>query len=245
MKLQFLGCGDAFGSGGRFNTCLLVEGAHTRFLLDCGASSLIAMRRYGVAPQSIDTIFITHLHVDHFGGLPYFILDAQFAKRTAPLTIAGPPGLRDRLPEAMEVFFPNSSHIARKFDVRVLELEPRVRTAVNDISVTPYVVSETHVVNSLSLALRVEAEDRIITYSGDADWCDDLAEAAYEADLFVCEAYFYEKEIRYHLNFKTLEKHLPEIRPKRLILTHMNDDMLSKISSIDYETAEDGKVVDF
>ncbi len=245
MRLQFLGSGDAFGSGGRFNMCMLVESAATRFLLDCGASSLIAMKRYGVSPDSIDTILITHLHADHFGGLPFFILDAQFSKRRTPLTIAGPPGLRRRLPEAMEVFFPSSSKIMQKFDVGILEWEPRVQAVINNLSVTPYVVSADHVAHSPSFALRVETDGRILTYSGDADWCNELAEAAHEADLFVCEAYFYEKEIRYHLNLKTLEKRLPEIRAKRLILTHMSNDMLCRSGRISYEIAEDGKVVDF
>jgi ribonuclease BN (tRNA processing enzyme) len=245
MRLQFLGSGDAFGSGGRFNMCMLVESKSKRFLIDCGASSLIAMKRFNVSSDSIDTIFITHLHADHFGGLPFFILDAQFSKRLLPLTIAGPPGLRQRFTEAMDIFFPGLSKIQQKFDVRILELEPRVKALVNDISVTPYVVSATHVASSLSFALRVEIDGRVLTYSGDADWCDELAEAAYEADLFVCEAYFYEKAIRYHISLKTLEKHLAEIRPKRLVLTHMSNDMLVRGDTIDYETAEDGKVVDF
>lgn len=245
MRLQFLGSGDAFGSGGRFNTCMLVEADSTRFLIDCGASSLIAMKRGQVPPNSIDTIFISHLHADHFGGLPFFVLDAQFSKRMSPLTIAGPPGLRRTFTQAMDLFFPGSSKIPQKFDVQILELEPRVQASINNISVTAYVVSDTHVRESPSFALRLEVDGRILTYSGDADWCDELAQAAHEADLFVCEAYFYEKEIQYHINLKTLEKHLPEIRPKRLILTHMSPDMLARVNSIDYETAEDGKVVDF
>jgi len=245
MRLQFLGSGDAFGSGGRFNTCMLVENESTGFLVDCGASALIAMKRFRVAPDSIDTIFISHLHVDHFGGLPYFILDAQFSKRSSPLTIAGPPGLNRRLKEAMDVFFPGSSEIEQKFDIRIHELEPGVKTLVNDISVTPYVVSTKHVRGSLSFALRFETEGRILAYSGDSNWCDALAQAGCEADLFVCEAYFYEKEIKYHINLKTLEKHLEEIRPKRLILTHMSADLLARLDSIRHEIAEDGKVVTF
>ncbi len=245
MRLQFLGSGDAFGSGGRFNMCMLLESESTRSLMECGASSLIAMKHFRVSPNSIDTILITHLHADHFAGLPFFILDAQFSKRQSPLTIAGPSGLHEVFFEAMDLFFPGSSKIAQKFDLRILELEPRVQTSINELTVTPYAVSDKHVANSQSFALRLEMDGRVLTYSGDTDWCPELAEAAYEADLFVCEAYFYEKAIKYHLNLKTLEQHLPEIRPKRLILTHMSNDMLGRSDTIKYEMAEDGKVVDF
>src|SRR5690242_10684844 len=109
MKVTFLGSGDAFGSGGRFNTCFFVETGSGNFLIDCGASSLIAIRKFGVDPNTISTIFISHLHGDHFGGLPFLLLDAQFySKREAPLTLVGPPGFRERLAQAMELFFPGS-----------------------------------------------------------------------------------------------------------------------------------------
>src|ERR1700688_1020123 len=107
MRVQVLGSGDAFGSGGRLNTCFMVHRGTSSFLIDCGASVMIAIRRFGIDPNQIGAIFLTHLHADHFGGLPFFILDAQLvSRRTAPLTIAGPPGLRDRLTTAMETFFP-------------------------------------------------------------------------------------------------------------------------------------------
>lgn len=51
FTVQFLGSGDAFGSGGRFQTCIYVDAGQTRFLFDCGASSLVAMKRFGVAPS--------------------------------------------------------------------------------------------------------------------------------------------------------------------------------------------------
>ena len=44
MKLTVIGCGDAFGSGGRFNTCFMIDTASKRLLLDCGASSLVALK---------------------------------------------------------------------------------------------------------------------------------------------------------------------------------------------------------
>ena len=119
MKVRFLGSGDAFGSGGRFQTCIQLQTGASHLLVDCGASSLIAMRRFGVDPQAIDTVLLSHLHGDHFGGVPFLILDGQFRRRTRPLTVAGPPGVEARVRQAMEVFFPGSAAIEKEVLRRV------------------------------------------------------------------------------------------------------------------------------
>src|SRR6187551_3851107 len=89
MRLQFLGSGDAFGSGGRFNTCFHLErAAHGNVLVDCGASSMVAIRKWQVEPNAVSTVLVSHLHGDHFAGLPFFLLDAQLvSRRTAPLVL--------------------------------------------------------------------------------------------------------------------------------------------------------------
>ena len=116
VEIRFVGCGDAFGSGGRFQTCIAVRSPNDFFLIDCGASSLVAWRPQGIQPREVSKIFITHLHGDHFGGLPFLLLDAQYAtKREEPLTIAGPPGLQERLEQAMEALFPGSSKVRPRF----------------------------------------------------------------------------------------------------------------------------------
>ena len=98
MKLTVVGCGDAFGSGGRLQTSYLVETAATRFLIDCGATALIGLNKLGIDPNSIPTIFISHLHGDHYAGLVWWLIHAQHvAKRTVPLTVAGPVGHRGAL----------------------------------------------------------------------------------------------------------------------------------------------------
>ena len=92
MNITFLGTGDAFGSGGRLQTCIALH-ASIGILIDCGATALIGMKRYGIDPQSIDVVVLSHLHGDHFAGLAYLIRETQIAAaRTRPLTIVGPPG---------------------------------------------------------------------------------------------------------------------------------------------------------
>src|SRR5258708_29610500 len=91
LRLTFLGSGDAFGSGGRLQTCMLVEGEGRRWLLDCGATSLVALRRAGIDPATIDAILISHPHGDHFGGVPFVLLDGQFRRGAPPPLVARPP----------------------------------------------------------------------------------------------------------------------------------------------------------
>lgn len=242
MQLQFLGCGDAFGSGGRFNTCFLVRAASTSFLIDCGASSMIAMRKFAVDPNEIDCVLLTHLHGDHFGGLPFFLLDAQLnSRRVRPLVIAGPPTTERRLLDTMECLFPRSSKIDWRFDLRIIAMEPGVQWRHGPISVTPYLVH--HQCGAPPFALRIACDGKTIAYSGDTQWTDSLIDAARDVDLFICEAYFQDKKVKFHLDLATVLEHLDEIRPKRLVLTHLSPDMLDRRAEVDWEIAEDGMVL--
>jgi ribonuclease BN (tRNA processing enzyme) len=243
MQLRFVGCGDALGSGGRFNTCFHVTGSHVNFLIDCGASSLPALKRQGIARDEIDLILITHFHGDHFGGLPFLLLDAQFTRRTRPLVIAGPDGIEARLTQVMEALFENSSKTKPRFDLSVVALKPEETRAFGAVNVMPFPVVHGESGGPF-LAYRVEAEGRVITYSADTEWTETLIPAARDADLFIAEAYYYDKVVKNHLSLRTLEAHLPEIRPKRLVLTHMSDDMLGRLDTLDYTAASDGMIVE-
>lgn len=242
MRVRFVGSGDAFGSGGRFQTCIYVEAEQTQFLVDCGASSLVAMRRFGVDPQAVDAVVLSHLHGDHFGGVPFLILDAQFKRRTRPLTVAGPPGVQQRVREAMEALFPGSSGVARKFATRFLEWRNRTPLDLGAFVVTPFEV--VHASGAPPFALRIACEGKVVTYSGDTEWVDGLIDAARKADLFVAEALFFDKRIKYHLDLKTLTAERGRLECGRIVVTHMGEDMLQRLPGLGVEAAWDGRVID-
>jgi ribonuclease BN (tRNA processing enzyme) len=243
LQVRFLGTGDAFGHGGRLQTCILVQTAACRFLIDFGTSGMISLYRFEVDPNSVDMILLTHLHGDHFGGLPFFILDAQLnSKRIDPLIIAGPAGTRARLMSAMEVMFPGSSRIKQKFDIDVIELEPEKQWDFKGTTVIPYHVQ--HPSGDPPLALRIACDGKTLAYTGDTEWTETLGRAAKSVDLLIAEAYFYDKSIKYHLNYKTVMAHIQELTPGRLIITHMGQDMLDRLETLSVESAYDGMVIE-
>ena len=242
MELRFIGSGDAFGSGGRFNTCFLVTAASCRFLIDCGASSLVALKRAAIDLDSIDAIAISHLHGDHFGGLPFLLLDARLmTKRKRPLILLGPFGLEARLAAAQDVLFPGSSKQPLGFALEHRALAAGTRTEADGFAVTPY--AAVHEAGAPCFSLRIECEGKVLTYSGDTEWNDQLAAAARGADLFICECSSWARPLKGHIAYRDLEPRLETLGARRVILTHMNPDMLERRSVVPHETASDGMVV--
>jgi ribonuclease BN (tRNA processing enzyme) len=239
MRLTFLGSGDAFGTGGRFNTCFHLARPGGDVLIDCGASSLVAMKHRGVDPARVRTVVVSHLHGDHFGGLPFLILDAQFGGgRPGPLTIAGPQGLAGRLRAAQEALFPGSSERPPRFPLELVELPVGETTAVDDFTVTAFPAD--HFSGTPSLSLRLSVDGRTVTYSGDTAFSEALVEAARGADLFICEAYFRGRKVRGHMDVDDLLPRLPDIAARRVVLTHMGAEMLAGPAPAGETKAHDG-----
>ncbi len=165
VRVQFLGSGDNFGSGGRFQTCIYVNTGNERFLIDIGASSLITMKRFGVETADIDFILLLHLHGDHFGGLPFFILESQvISRRKRPIVVAGPSSLETRIFETMEALFPGSTRAKRDFSIEFVEYTDKETINIGSIAVTPHRVI--HPIDAPAYALRIECQEKVIAYSG-------------------------------------------------------------------------------
>lgn len=243
MQVRFVGSGDAFGSGGRWQTCIRLAAAGQVVLVDCGATSLVALKAQGLDPNAIDVVVVTHLHGDHFGGLPFLVLDGQFAGRSTPLTVAGPPGIRARLAETMEALFPGSSRIPRRFGLDVVELTPDGTPAqLGAATVCGWKVE--HASGAPPLAVSVELDHRTFAYSGDTQWTPALIEAARGAHLFAVEAYMFDRTVRYHLDYRTLRKYQDDLHAEHIVLTHMSPSMLCRLTEAELPAAYDGMAVD-
>jgi ribonuclease BN (tRNA processing enzyme) len=246
MRLTIIGCGDAFGAGGRLQTSFQVRSRAANFLIDCGTTSLIGMRRLGLQPNEIDTVFVSHLHGDHFGGLPFLFLDFQFlGQRTRPLVIAGPPGARARIDALLEVFFPRSSATRWRFPWEVVELAPNGTSEFAGLTTTTTEVI--HFSGAPSTGVRISDGRSTLAYSGDTEWTDALVPLADGADLFIVECYEHARLVTGHISWSILSAKLSDLRARRIMITHMNPSMLARTqeaNAVGVLVAEDGLSLD-
>jgi len=237
LRVTFIGSGSAFADGGRSHACIHVTAPGVSLLLDCGGSSLPAIRRE-VDAEAIDAIGISHLHGDHFGGIPYLLIEQHFAGRTAPLLIGGPRALGDRLRALESSLYPDFFR-KTKLGFQVSEIV----LGANETEFGGALVSALpvkHVAESDPHGLRVRVGDKLIAYSGDATWSDDLARVAKGADLFICDATFFDRDDPSHISYRTLMAHRDVLDCKRIVLTHLGAETLARIGELEVDHAVDG-----
>lgn len=233
MQLTVIGSSDAFGSGGRLQTCFHVAHSGGEFLIDCGATSLIGLARENIDPNSISTIFITHLHGDHFSGLVWWLIHAiHVGHRTAPLVVTGPAGIEDRFTMAAEALFPGSTTTPRPFALSFRTYSDRQPLTEGGVTVTPFEVR--HPSGAPPYALRFAVDGRTLAFSGDTEWVDNLIDAAQGADLYITECYAYAATARYHMNWRTIEAQLPRLAARKILLTHMGREMLANQHNVSH-----------
>ncbi|MEQ1649556.1 MAG: MBL fold metallo-hydrolase [Hyphomicrobiaceae bacterium] len=245
MKFTIVGCGDAFGSGGRLQTAYVLDAAGERLLVDCGATTLIGFARLGIDPLSIDHVVISHLHGDHFAGLIWLVMHGMYVrKRTKSLVVYGPPGIGQRFVAASEALFSRSTMVKRPFELSFVEMQARRPVHFGVFDATAFEV--VHPSGAPSHALRIAVGGKVWAFSGDTEWTDELLAAGQGADVFVAECYRFDGAPVFHLSYRVMEKYFDRIGAKRYVMTHMAEDMLARRGEVvDARVilAEDGLVL--
>lgn len=237
VELTVIGCSDAFGSGGRRNTCFHFKTPTDQFLVDCGASSIPGLKENNIAIEEISTIIISHFHGDHYGGLPFFLLEAVKNNRTKPLTIVSPPGCRENVVRLLALLYPGSE-ILEKLDLKFLDFTAQEMIVHENLSL--FALPVIHSEKSLPHGIRIRTAGKIISFSGDTEWTENLINICENADLFICECTFFSAKVKGHLSYKELTSHLPELNFKNILLTHFDDQMLRNRHRVTHACAEDG-----
>ena len=241
VRVQFLGSGSAFSDGGRANAAIHITAPGVSLLLDCGGSALPAIKKQ-IDPKAIDAIAVTHLHGDHFGGIPFLVIEQHFTGRKKPLVVGGPPSLEQRLRAEEQALYPDffgPTTLGFPLNTVVLGAQP---TALGGARVTALPVR--HIRLAEPHGLRVEVAGKLIAYSGDARWTEELAAVAKGADLFICEATFFERDDPSHISYRQVMAHRKEFEAKRIVLTHLGAETLAHLSEVELEYSTDGMLIE-
>jgi ribonuclease BN (tRNA processing enzyme) len=241
VRVHFLGSGNAFSDGGRANAAIHVTAPGVSLLLDCGGSAMPAIKKH-VDPATIDAVAVTHLHGDHFGGITFLVIEQHFAGRKKRLVVGGPPSLEKRLRAEEQALFPDffgPTTLGFAFDTVVLGAEP---TALGGARVSALPVRHARLAEPHGL--RVEVAGKLIAYSGDARFTPELVAVAKGADLFICEASWFDRDDPAHISYRQIIEHRPEFEAKRIVLTHLGAQTLEHLAELELEHTTDGSAIE-
>ena len=242
LRLRVLGSGDAFNSSGALHSCYMLEHDGGKVLLECGPGVLAAMKRADLDTGGVDAILISHLHGDHFGGIPFLLLEYKFKNpRRRPLVIAAPPTAEQRIRDLYAALYRDLCAHELGFPLQYVTVEPGARFQLAGLEVEAFEVP--HSAEPFCLGYRIVGGGATMLFSGDSAWTDELARKSRGTDLFLCECCSIEPEAPVHICYREIVAHRAELGCKRMLLTHLGDDVRAS-GEVEIERAHDGLVIE-
>ncbi len=243
VRLTVLGSGDAFGSGGRLPSAYLVEAPSATFLVDCGPSVLPALKRARCAPAAVDFVLLSHLHGDHFAGVPFLFMEYTWeSPRTRPLVIYGPADTAGRVRQLFEALYERSARKPLAFPVEYVTVAGGVARTAGAVRIVPIEVP--HAAELACYAYRIEVDGKVLLYSGDTASLAPLVAHARDADLFLCECTRYATGTDIHVAYPEIAAEARTLGCRRLLLSHLGSEPLARRADISLECAEDGMTLE-
>jgi ribonuclease BN (tRNA processing enzyme) len=211
LKITMLGTGVGIPQPGRSQAAILVENDHA-LLLDCGAGTLLRLDEVGVSLEALDTVMLTHLHLDHISDL-LALANARYLADMPGLMIYGPQGTEVYF-EIAKSLYPNLGEMS----AAVRDLRPMDSFSINGFDI--FAEEARHSVTAL--AYRMEMEEKVVVYSGDTEPSPRVASLAKGADLLIHECSFPEPfDVTNHTTPKKLGSMIKNLGVKRVVLTHL------------------------
>ena len=250
--LTFLGTGDAFNAGGRAHSCYLLEDAFGSCVVDFGATALMALKELGKRPAAISSVLLTHLHGDHFAGLPFLLIEGVFREVRGPLTIAGPVGVEERVRTLARTCYRDIFTDTLPFELRFVEWQEGVEATVDGRRILPVPAIHQDLPEhaySLRVTTHTSSQGRRLAFSGDTGWSDQLPTLLEAADLLVAECSQWDDSYDRHLGRADWTRLMPSLAGKRVAVAHLGEEALAhqadllalaKAAGVELTIAEDG-----
>lgn len=243
MRILMLGTGAALPDPDRCHTAILItlnNGRH--ILLDCGHGATRQMVRCDVNPADVGLLLLTHLHHDHVCELPFFVISGWMLGRHGALDVHGPSGTTRLVGHLFEGgafdadIKARSAYPARQANIAAVrpvvhEFSAGIVYEDADLRVTAEAVDHIPPDISPCFGFRIEAESKIVVFSGDTQPCTGIAKLARDADLLIHECTFTESFIEHrrktgvgtfsHTSPADLGRLAVAARVKRVVATHI------------------------
>jgi len=243
MKITILGSGTFIPELKRSCPGHLIELDNDQILFDFGRGVIRNLMRKKINPIEIDTVFITHMHADHFSELIPFIaliLDHYDKKNLREVyTFYGPKGFKKELMGIVKVIgLDKHKNIKR---IKVIDVKPNEVLKVKKVSIKSFKVD--HSKSKLCLAYRIKLNKKVFCYSGDSSYCENLKKACKNVDLAIVEATGPKRwNIQSHLNGEDLGILAKECNVKKLVVVHVSKSYLKQVKK-DIRKNYKGKVI--
>ena len=227
VELTFLGTANAFGHDGRLFSCYLLKGEHT-LLIDAGPALFSAMKRNKISINDIDGVILSHLHPDHYLGLPAIVLENFYViKRKSRIPIYGPEGTRDKILEVTRVLHTEEiyQHVDEIFEF--IEFNAHLTRNIPGGRVSTFPAQ--HSGNARMQV--IEFEGKLIGYTGDTSYVEDSFNELLKSDILITEASSSGFPIPDHMTLEQIQElSIPD--GCRVYLSHVGQSVVDNVSKI-------------
>jgi len=218
MNLTILGSGTMMPTKKRNPSAFLLEAEGKRILLDCGHSTIRRLVDFGINPQSVDVVFISHFHCDHFGDA--FNLVHSRLLKPRKIFFIGPKDLQKRFVLWRTIFWPEANET---YPLEFKEGERKLNIGNIDIEIFPVY----HVPWFQSVGVKITHRGKTIVYTGDIGSdhpFEHLVEISRDADLLLIEAAA-PKPSPNHFTIEQVKELVKQAKVKQTLIVHIRQDM--------------------
>ena len=218
MVITLLGTGTGIPSSRRNPPCILMKFNDKHAIFDSGPGTLRHLLTLGIDYLNLDFIFYTHLHLDHVSELAAILFATKIppAIRKKPLTVYGPMGLKDYYEKIRGLY--KETIYTDAYELNLEEIENK------NIDIEGFKISSAtlqHHGGGMGYRI-VTPGGKIVVYSGDTDYCDEVIGLSREADLLMLDCAFPdEMKMQGHLSPASAGKVAHHANVKKLVLVHM------------------------